>query len=101
MQQEIEDKRAGYTAKRDTFAETKIILLAKIKEHQAEIGDLERQINKARPRTENGEKICGDCDCISMEYIGRNNVHSGPLSGDEEIYICEICGRRNEDLGLY
>ena len=99
--QQILDKRKEYESQRDAFTETKIRLLAEIKQHQTEISELERQIREARPETENGTKICADCDCVSMEYIGRNNIHSGPLSGDEDIYVCEICGRRYEDLGLY
>ncbi|MBU2612671.1 MAG: hypothetical protein KKB62_03045 [Nanoarchaeota archaeon] len=90
-----EDKKKEYIIQREEFKEKKKNLLNKILEHESEIKNLHKQINGARPVTENGELICNYCDTQSMKYIGR--TPQGGLAGGDDIYKCEICERDNFD----
>jgi hypothetical protein len=57
-----------------------------------EISRLEREIQAAMPRTNNGAKICPKCDCISLEYTGKY-VCGIIFKKTKSFYHCEICGR--------
>jgi hypothetical protein len=88
-----EDKCKLYIAQRDEFLKKKESLLAEISKHKAAASELEERIENERPKTENGKMVCDHCDCISMEYLGR--TPRGGLSGGDDIYKCEICGKYN------
>ncbi len=89
-----QDIKQKYIAQRDEFKEKKRNLLKQISEHQSAINQLNKQINEARPRTENGKVTCESCDCISMGYMGR--TPQGGSSGGDDIYECEICGKNTQ-----
>lgn len=86
-----QDKRKEYIALKDEFKVKKDGLLEQISRHQSGIARLRKEIDEARPKTENGRMTCDDCDCISMKYLGR--TPQGGLSGGDDIYECEICKR--------
>lgn len=88
-----QDKKEEYKTQRDEFNKKKVELYKQITEHKKNISELEKQIENARPKTENGSTICPYCDCISRRYVGR--TPQGGLSGGDDIYECEICGRSN------
>lgn len=99
QEQEIDKQRQKYIQKREEYKIIKIKLLREIKQHQTKIEDLEDKIKKIRPMTKNGRKICSECDVISLKYVGR--TPQGGMSGGENIYECEICGKINLDPGFY
>ena len=87
------DKQKLYITQRDKFLEDKKLIMKLILEHKASISVLEKQIEENIPRTENGSLICDKCGCRSMKYLGR--TPQGGLSGGDDVYQCEICGRYN------
>jgi DNA-directed RNA polymerase subunit M/transcription elongation factor TFIIS len=90
---EKQDKKQKYIVQREDFKKKKAGLLEQISEHSSTITKLNQQIEEERPKTENGSMICGRCDCVSMKYLGR--TPRGGLSGGDDFYECEICGKSN------
>ncbi len=86
-----EEEKKEYKKKGEEYQKLTYEINEQIVKLEVQKSKLEKQLKDDMPRTPNGRLVCGSCHVQSMKYMGR--TPRGGLSGGQEIYECEICGK--------
>jgi len=69
----------------DEFQEIRRKIRTQINKHKDLISMLMKELNKSRPKTDNGDLQCSFCGCISLAFVEEDK-------NGEKYYKCEVPG---------